>query len=107
MIAETRIGMSDSNYKLNSVERETIITFNETQEPAEVFTYNPAMIRRLDELHEAGEAVEIVRAESVNGISLREYRVPKKWVSVRRPRRYSDEQKAAMGARLHNVISKG
>ena len=36
--------------KLSAYERETIILFNETSEPAEVFTYNKKMIRKLDRL---------------------------------------------------------
>ena len=36
--------------KLSAYERETIILFNETSEPAEVFTYNKRMIRKLDRL---------------------------------------------------------
>ena len=103
MIEIKKIGMSDPTYKLNSIERETIITFNETPEPAEVFTHNPAMIRRLDALHEEGEPVEVVRVESVNGVNLREYRVPKSWISVRRPRRVSEEQRKAMSERARNI----
>ena len=36
--------------KLSAYERETIILFNETSEPAEVFTYNKRMIRKLERL---------------------------------------------------------
>ena len=36
--------------KLYAYERETIILFNETSEPAEVFTYNKRMIRKLERL---------------------------------------------------------
>ena len=107
MIEVKNIGMSDPNYKLNNIERETIITFNETGEPAEVFTYNPAMIRRLDALHEEGEPVEVVRAESVNGVNLREYRVPKIWIRVRPPKKmqYTEEQRRERSERMQKLRS--
>ena len=107
MIAEKEKTMSTGSYKLQGFERETVIVFNETGDPAEVFTYNPAIIRRLDGLHEEGEQVELVRAEIINGIRLREYRVPKSWVSVRRPRKLNltEEQKQERAVRLRGLRS--
>jgi hypothetical protein len=51
--------------KLSAYERETIILFNETSEPAEVFTYNKRMIRKFDRL--AQKFPDEFRLKSDNG----------------------------------------
>lgn len=79
MIEVKGIQTSIPNYKLTNEKRETVITFNETGEPANVFTYNPAFIKKLDLLSESRpEDVACIRAESINGVQLREYEIPKK-----------------------------
>ena len=89
-VKETKF--TDSNYRLSGEEKETIITFNETQEPATIMTYNPALIRKLDGWYEEGiEGIELVEAESLNGTQYRKYRFPKKWAKIIKPRVYSEE----------------
>lgn len=95
MIPITEIKMSVPYYKPSLEERETIICFNELDSTAEVFTYNPALIRKLDALTDArSDEVTCTRAESINGVGLRQYIVPKKWVKVNASRIISEEERA-------------
>lgn len=68
-------------------EKETIITFDETGEPASVFTYNRALQRKLDKL--CAECPESVRNVSSSRDGSKSYTVPKNFVRVGRPRQYS------------------
>ena len=61
--------------KLSAYERETIILFNETSEPAEVFTYNKRMIRKLARL--TNKFPDEFRLKSDNGAGGKTYIVPK------------------------------
>lgn len=88
-------------------ERETVIVFNELpEEPATVFTYNPALIRKLDALtEERAEEVQCTRAESINGVQLREYTLPKKWVKINPSRILTEEERAAWAKRFTPKIT--
>lgn len=79
-------------------ERETIITYNEAEPTASVYTMNGALIRKLDGLAQSrpGDA----RRVKTYPDGAQEYEVPKKWVKISPPRVYSEEQKNAMAERL-------
>lgn len=107
MIKEKEIKFSMPN-PITLAERETIINFDETQAPAEIYTHNPAMIRKLDALcEERPEEIQCIRAERMNeNIHVREYRCPKKWIRVQAPRILSDEQKAVLTERIKTRMQK-
>ena len=71
--------------KLSAYERETIILFNETSEPAEVFTYNKRMIRKLERL--AKMIPDEFRLKSDNGTGGMTYIVPKNRILISTPKR--------------------
>ena len=79
-------------------ERETIITYNEAEPTASVYTMNGALIRKLDGL--AQTRPDDARRVKTYPDGAQEYEVPKKWVKVNPPRVYSEEQRAEMAARL-------
>lgn len=79
-------------------ERETIITFNEKDPTASVYTMNGALIRKLDSLTQSRP--DDARRIKTYPDGAQEYEVPKKWVKVQPPRGYSEEQRAVMAARL-------
>ena len=94
MIHVTEVSTTVPGYRPVLEERETIITFDESNAPAAIFTYNPAFIRKLDKLfEERPDDVSFIRAESINGVELREYHVPKKWIKVNASRILTEEQK--------------
>lgn len=95
MIPITEIKMTVDYYRPSLEERETVICFNELDSSAEVFTYNPALIRKLDALtDDRPDEVTCMRAESINGVGLRQYTVPKKWVKVNASRIVPEEERA-------------
>lgn len=71
--------------KLSAYERETIILFNETYEPAEVFTYNKRMIRKLARL--TNKFPNEFRFKSNNGAGGMTYIVPKNRILISTPKR--------------------
>lgn len=79
-------------------ERETIITYNEAEPTASVYTMNGALIRKLDGL--AQSRPSDARRVKTYPDGAQEYEVPKKWVKISPPRVYSEEQKNAMVERL-------
>lgn len=101
MIEVKEIRTTIPEYRPTLDERETIITFNETQEPAEIFTFNPALIRKLDGLTDSRpEEVICCRAEAVNGVQLRTYTIPKKWVKVNPSRILTEEEKTTRAEQM-------
>lgn len=71
--------------KLSAYERETIILFNETSDPAEVFTYNKRMIRKLERL--VRMFPDEFKLKSDNGAGGRTYIVPKNRILISTPKR--------------------
>lgn len=78
---------------ISKEERETIITYNEAEPVASVYTMNGALIRKLEGLVESrpGE----VRRVKTYPDGAQEYEVPKKWVRVNASRILSDAQREA------------
>lgn len=74
---------------LTSIEQETIINYNQGEAEATVFTYDKALIRKLERLREKNPAVELLREEKTGA---REYRFPKRWLKVVPPRELSAEE---------------
>lgn len=86
--------------KLTNEERETIITWDETSGPADIFTYNKAYQRHLEKnLH--------IKPKSSNGYGGREYEIDKKRIPMpRAPRKISPENRARMVANLAQLRAK-
>lgn len=78
--------------QLTKLEQETIILFNEEDSTAEVDTCNRALIKRLDDFSTKSADVTCV-GEDEHG---KRYVLPKKWVKVRMPKQYSEEQRLKM-----------
>lgn len=85
-----------------NVERETVITYNEQEKTAVVYTCNPVLKRKLDGLTAARPDECKLLRQFPDGIGM-EYEVPKKWVKVSPPRFMSEESKAANAERLRNA----
>ncbi len=89
---------------MTNLEKETIITFNEAEQTAEVFTYRPSLIRQLEGLAEERptEAAR-VKANAEGGVT---YIVPKTWVRIKPKRIMSEAQKEAAAkaiAKAHSM----
>lgn len=81
---------------LTKYEQETIINYNNGERVATIFTYDKALIRKLDKRLPEMSDMSLVR----RGDDFAEYTLPKKWIRVLFPRQYSDEQRAEIASRL-------
>ncbi len=88
--------------ELTKLERETVVTFNEAEPTAAVYTHNPPLIRRLKKL-----AVEKPKECSLAKVSHEglayDFTVPKAWVKVSPPRKLNltDEERQKISQRLN------
>ena len=80
---------------LTNYERETIITYNEADKTAQVYTCNNALIRKLDNLCAESKEFLIVREDEYS----KTYELPKKYVSIRAPYKMSEEQRKKLSER--------
>ena len=76
--------------KLSKYEQETIINFNVAESDAVIYTRDKAVMRKLDAL--VNEFPEVYKCLKVTDID-KTYSMPKKYVSYRKPRRISEEQR--------------
>ena len=79
---------------LSKLERETIITYNEAEAEAEIYTYNRPLQRKLERL--ALECPEEVKLLYTDRTGSKTFRLPKKFVSVRAARQISPELREKM-----------
>ena len=91
--------VTGETYHLARWEQETIINYNEEDKTADVTTWRPSLIRKLDALAEQypDECKAIKKPNSAP-----QYIVPKKWIVVRKPRTVTmtEERKAHMAEML-------
>ena len=82
---------------ISKYEQETIINFNEADKEANVYTHNKATISVMEDYCANGFA-ELLREHPDGG---REYVVfDKKMVKWKRPRSYTEEERAALASRF-------
>ena len=87
--------------KLTMLERETILNFNEAERDASVYTHNPALKRKLEQLtRERPDDCRLVR--TIHDGEAVEYMIPKSWIKVKPPRVATQTQKEAWRNALDN-----
>lgn len=82
--------------ELTRAEQETIITWNNEDKNAEVYTFDQVLIRKIEKLVEKGLCANGETMAS----GARVYNVPKRTVKVIFPRVLTEEQKEKQRARL-------
>jgi hypothetical protein len=86
--------------RLSNEEKESIISFDETNALANIFTYNKRWQRHLEK--NLG-----LKVKNDNGYGGREYEIEKKRIPLpRTPRKLSPDQRARMSARMAHVRPK-
>ena len=86
--------------KLTRYEQETIISFNAGEQTATVYTRDPAVMRKVDALViEYPDTYKCIGETDID----KTYEMPKSFVSYRKPRRLSDEQREAAKERMKLV----
>ena len=83
--------------KLLRCEQETVINFNAGEKMATVYSADPAVIRNLDSL--VSEYPDTFKCIKVNDIS-KTYEMPKSFVSYRKPRKLTEEQREQARKRM-------
>lgn len=86
--------------KLSRYERETIINFNAEESTATLYTRDPAVMRKLDQL--VISFPEVYKCIGETDID-KTYEMPKSAVNYRKPRRLSEEQRKAASDRMKKV----
>lgn len=86
--------------KITRYEQETIINFNAAEQTATLYTRDPAVMRKIDAL--VIEYPELYRLIGKTDID-KTYEMPKSFVSYRKPRRLSDEQRVAARKRINKI----
>lgn len=77
-------------------EKETIITYNEADDTAQVFTYHKALINKIEKLRAKDQRIVLLR----EGDGYKEYSLPKKAVRVQLSRPLSEEERAKYADRM-------
>lgn len=86
--------------RVSRQEQETIITFNEAESTAEVYTHNRALIKKLDLLCGAYPYAFSVKLFDENS---KTYIIPKNLISIRKPTKISDEVKEKRKRLMKNL----
>ena len=95
-------------YKLLKIEQETIITYNQGEKEADVFTYDKTLQAKLDNLLGKNKDIRTKGAHAAfRDTGAKVYLVPKKWIKVSPPRVVSEENRKRLSERmLSNPIRK-
>ena len=89
--------------KLTRYEQETNINFNAGDQIATIYTRDPAVMRRIDALViEYPDTYKCIGETDID----KTYEMPKSFVSYRKPRRLSEEQREAARQRMNKITIK-
>ena len=84
-------------------EQETIVNYNAAEQTATVYTRDKAVMRRLDALViDFPDHYRLIGETDID----KTYEMPKSFVSYRKPRRLSEEQRAAARNRINHLCKK-
>lgn len=90
--------------KLSLYEQETVINYNREDKNATVYTLDPAVVRKLDQL--VISFPEVYKCIGETDID-KTYEMPKSAVNYRKPRRLSVEHREELKARMKKINHRG
>lgn len=83
-------------------EQETIVNYNAGEDTATIYTRDPAVMRKIDALVNGFPTVyKLIRATDYD----RTYEMPKSYITYRKPRNISDEQRERARERIRQINS--
>lgn len=91
-------------YKYTKYEQETIINYNQGEEEASIYTYDPALKRKLDKA--CIKYPDAFALESSDKWGAKSYITSKKYISVKMPRTQTAEQREKQKEHMANMRSK-
>ena len=86
--------------KLSRYEQETVVNYNAGEQTATLYTRDKAVMRKLDRL--AADFPETYKLLNKDEVS-KTYSFPKSYVSYRKPRKISDEQRERARRKIRNI----
>jgi hypothetical protein len=86
--------------KLSRYEQETIVNYNTGEQTATLYTRDKAVMRKLDTL--VADFPDTYKLTGQDEVS-KTYSLPKAYVSYRRPRKISDEQRLQAKNRMREI----
>ncbi|GFI45325.1 hypothetical protein IMSAGC019_00636 [Lachnospiraceae bacterium] len=86
--------------KLSRYEQETIVNYNAGEQTATLYTRDKAVMRKLDTL--VADFPDTYKLTGQDEVS-KTYSFPKAYVSYRRPRKISDEQRLQAKKRMQEI----
>ena len=87
---------------LTKYEMETVVNYNSGEQTATVYTRNKSVMRRLDRLvADYPESYKILSQTEIDKI----YSMPKSYITYRKPRTISDEQRELARQRMAKINS--
>lgn len=86
--------------KLSRYEQETIINYNAGEQTATLYTRDKAVMRKLDTL--VADFPDIYKLTGQDKVS-KTYSFPKSYVSYRKPRKFSMEQRKQAQERMNKI----
>ena len=86
--------------KLSRYEQETIVNYNAGEQTATLYTRDKAVMRKLDTL--VADYPDTYKLTGQDEVS-KTYSFPKAYVSYRRPRKISDEQRLQAKKRMQEI----
>ena len=88
--------------KLSRYEQETIVNYNAGEQTATLYTRDKTIMRKLDTLAtDFPNTYTLIRQDEVS----KTYSFPKSYVSYRKPRKISKEQREKARERMRNINS--
>lgn len=89
---------------LTKYEMETVVNYNAGEQTATVYTRDKAVMRKLDRLvSEYPESYKLIRQTDID----KTYSMPKSYVTYRKPRAVSEEQREQARQRMAKLNSNG
>ena len=86
--------------KLTKYEQETIVNYNAGESTATVYTADKSVMRKFDSLvNEFPEVYKLIDESSYS----KTYEMPKSFISYRKPRRISEEQRERARERMKSI----
>jgi hypothetical protein len=86
--------------KLSRYEQETVINFNADEQTATLYTRDSVIIRRIDALvSEFPEVYRCIKATEYD----KTYEMPKSYISYRKPRKLTEEQREQARRRMETL----
>lgn len=98
---EERRNKARGGETMEAYERETIINWSDADSKAEIQCYRGRIQTRLRKLAEERPGECVMVREHTDGSA--DFEIPKSWVKINPPRRYTAEQQAEMTARLREA----